>query len=697
MKSILIDLHNHLLKKDGSFIDRKVINKYLKQRTKIECKKIIVFSDHFGNNLLENLDKYEKTFKELKCENEKQNCFLLLGTEIDIKFGEDAIRHLVIVWHKNFDSFYEFKNLIHDCSSLKLDKISGNQDLYNFLNDNNNCFFLPHYNKSDEKRNFTIKELDEFNKLFNNNKINCLEIQANLNTYRFFQNDDKVGNYHPLVATDRYVENNYINRNSKKDFKQNELLLASYIYVNDDQCNDSYKIVNDFLTQKESMSKISYDPEKDFTPPGIKYSFYLKNSMIFGNRGSGKTYLLEALKNAIDCNHDVNNKNEICSIEQFEFSNHRANSLDKFLKKDYITTQNNKIDQLISSLFNNEFLQNLRAEYEINSGDYLKDAKEYLKKFKENFNLTIFKNIEDNNFNLKNTNKKYSFFNKPFPNINIKHYEQINKIILNFKELIISLNEIKSDDHWKDLHTDIDTFIESLNRQSMQKLLEAFGNEYKWKQIKETNKEIFYKANQQVIKFSNWPYAFNKFNFENYFKLSKINETFDKFLKEKANTYIKNFENSRYSIKYSLTNGEYKDPKIVHADNPNIEASEGQINEFLLDNKIFEDCKNAKYFLFDEPEYAFDNKFIKDWSNNHIKKFKDNNNIVFVVTHNHIFWSEFYEQLNDKTYIKCSYDENNKDFLYEQFDDEEFQKKHSFKNYEVDKNSYDNRKGKYKI
>ena len=662
MESVLIDLHNHLLDSDGNFIYNKHINKYLEQRTKIECKKIIVFSDHFGNNLLENLDKYKETFKKLKCENEKQNCFLLLGTEIDIKFDENAIRHLVIIWHNDFDSFEIFKNNIDDYNLLKFDRIKDNQELFNFLNDNNNCFFLPHYYKSDKKRNFTIEELNKFNELFVNNKINCLEIQPNLITYWFVKNDEKVKGYHLLVATDRYVE-----KCKNKSFKQNELPIASYIYVNDDPWNDSYKIVNDFLCKKEFMSKISHNPEKDFTPPGIKYSFYLKNSMIFGNRGSGKTYLLEALKNAINYDEDkkitddknvTDDKNdEICSIKQFEFSKNYDNSLKQYLKKDYVAAKNQEIKNLLSCLFNDEFCSNLKNEWKINDGDYLKGTKDCLKTIKDNFNLAVNKNIEDDNRHLKTINKKYSFVNKAFPNIDTKHYEQINNAKSNFKSLITSLNEIKSDNYWKDFYKDIDVFIKSLDRSLIEKLLEAFSNEHKLKQIKETNKKIFDEANKQVDKFSEWKYTFNKFNFENYFKLMKRIEAFDEFVKQAAN-YIKNFENNK---------------------------------------KIFDDCKNAKYFLFDEPEYSFDNKFIKNWSNEYIKKFKDNNNKVFVVTHNHIFWSEFYEQLNDKTYINCMYDRDKKDFLYEQFDAEKFQKEYSFKNYEVDMDSYKGRKEKYKI
>lgn len=298
MKSILVDLHNHLLKNNDDFIEDKIIEKYLELRTKFDCLKIIAFTDHFTDQL-KKLDDYKKIFNKLKNQESAKNNILLLGTEVDISFDENITRHLVIVFHNEFNDFVEFKEAIGKNEKLNFNEFEKNEKLFNFLNNNDKCFFFPHYGKSDKKRNFTIDELGKFNNLFNKNRINCLEIIPNLISYSFTKNDSRIKDYHILVSTDRYIENKFSTIYKKQDFKQNQLPIASYIYVNDMQSNDAYKIINDFLCQKNNISNISYDKDKDFTPPGIKYSFFLKNSIIFGNRGSGKTYLLNALKNAL--------------------------------------------------------------------------------------------------------------------------------------------------------------------------------------------------------------------------------------------------------------------------------------------------------------------------------------------------------------------------------------------------------------
>ena len=685
MKSILVDLHNHLINKDSKFIKENIITRYFNLRTKYKCEKIIAFTDHYSE-LISNLDDYKKYFFKI---SKNANFKTLLGIEIDVIFSENSKKHLVIIFHKDFDDFEEFKKTIGLNLELNFNKIKNNENLFKFLNNNDKCFFFPHYGKSDKKRNFTIDELNEWNKLLEKNRVNCLDLSPNLKSYWFIDDDEKTQQYHCVVSTDRNVIGN------NKKIEENIIPISSYIYVNDNyKQSDNYVIINDFFKQKETFSNVSYDEEMDFTLPSINYSFQRKNSLIFGKRGSGKTYLLTAFKNALKYgNNDQNN--EICCIDQFEFSKQREKELkDKYLNKDYVLKQSNKYNNVLLKIFDD----NLRNDYKIEESDFINCAKTWLEKFKEEFENIICENINDPNNNLKFLNDTYSFLNNDFTHNEDIHYKKMNEFIENYKKLINTLHEFKKDNHWNYLHKSIDELIKIFNNEQIKLLLKSLINEYKVVKIKEKNREIFNYLITKITDIVNWEYTFDKVNFIKYYKLVKIIEAYNNFLNEKAKFYIRDFENNPYSLKYELDEKAkmYKSLELVYKANRDISASDGQICEFLLRDKIFNEYKTAKYFILDEPEYAFDNKFIKEFSKEIINEISEKGKIIFVVTHNHIFWSEFYERLNDKTYIKCEYN-GDKNYSYEQLTTDEFKNSILFKNFEVDEDSYNNRKKKYNI
>lgn len=698
MKSILIDLHNHLISGNdkSELIDSDGLQSYFNKRIKISnVEKIFAFTDHYEklNNI--NFEEYKKVFTEISAKFK-----LLFGIEINVSFSNTNFRHLLIIFNNDFNKFDEFKKILQNSNELNFDKIKTNTNLFTFLNNNDNCFFVPHYCKSKHKnnnkdRNFTLDEIKKWNELFNKNKIKCIEVSANLLTYWLTRDDSNLKEYHVIVASDRFFETKILKKQDKKA-KENEYPIASFIYVNDSNSVD-YKTIKDFFNQKDIMSNISYEKEKDFTLPGIEYSFMKKNCLIFGKRGSGKTWLLNSLKNALTFNdEDDNDENtNICFIEQFENASVNNKTFKKYNDSSIIQSKNNEHTKI-----NDLFLKQIKNFCEIKTNDFYSESKNKLNNFKKDFNVTISTNCDDECKTLNIVLSKFNFV-LPTKNTNRKtEFELLQKLKDSFINLLSNLEEIIKNEQ---LGLKLGSYAKTISK-TIKDNIRPFYDQLKLhtinNEISKYTTTIIEELQQEVQNIMNWKYTFSDLCFEQYFKLEKLLEIYDNYISENEQYTFKWGDkvqiNDKYHLIYALKQKEgYKKPKIVLAENHNAEASHGQKSEFFIEDKIEQYLNsNCSYFLFDEPDYAFDSNFIKSFSANLKKSLK--NKLVFVATHNHIFWSEFYEGLNDKSYIKCEY-LGDKKYSYNQFNFDEFQNKNALETFEADKMSYDIRKEKYNL
>ncbi len=131
-----------------------------------------------------------------------------------------------------------------------------------------------------------------------------------------------------------------------------------------------------------------------------------------------------------------------------------------------------------------------------------------------------------------------------------------------------------------------------------------------------------------------------------------------------------------------------------------IDASFGEVKKFIILDKIRR--SKYKFLILDEPDYSFDNYFIKNYlAKELVEVLKFQSKKLWLVTHNHVLWSEIYGApgMNKKiSYIECKYNNNDGKWEYKQsLNNNNF----SFflENYEADEESYNLRKelyGKYK-
>ena len=646
MKSVLINLHNHLLDDNNDFYSDEDIKKRFDNFINIDCEKIYAFTDHFDGivNLWNNnkIDEYIKKIKNLFNEYSKRDINILFGIEIDVIFGDSKdCKHLVCIFG-NADVWYrKIKNFINSKTNKLQFSPSKPLDSWYTLLDEAIC--IPHYAKTDSNRNFTKEEISSWNESKRLPRITCLEIASNIKTYwyRYLFDTNIKDNYHCIVGNDRTMSR-----------------LASFIYFDDNvklSNENSFNNIFDFFIQTEHMTTLSVNGMREEVTLDIKFTINIsKNCLIYGKRGSGKSYLCESLCMALlgcdDINNNViDNDDKICYIEQGAYINNKEiwkNQSNLFREK--------KLDKLkeCCKVFTNSI-----SNYKLD--DYRKETiNNYLNKFINNVIENICKNEDNNCYLLNSAIEKFgNFFGFNSENPYTKLYEKIDNFIKQIDGIINEFNSLAKDDYIGSMCKEN---IKHLRKIKLN-LLKESSNMLFLKRIADYRNNVCDEIEKEVDKEAKWQYKF-KFKFFDYFWLKMVKEKFNNFIKDNKEQIIP-FAGNKYALKYTLHSCKSDYFKISSLDNPSlllhkndnyVNASPGEQREFLILNKI----KKYKYdfFILDEPEYAFDNVFLKNLAREMKEILSNNNKRCFLVTHNNVFWSEIFGNLKkDKTYIRCDY------------------------------------------
>ena len=681
MKSVLINLHNHLIDDNNDFYSDEHIKKCFANFININCEKIYAFTDHFDGivNLWNNgkIEEYIEKTENLFNEYSKRDINILFGIEIDVIFRNSKdCKHLLCIF-RNVDAWYQkIKNFMSSKTNKLQFSLNEPLDSWYTLLDDSLC--IPHYAKTDSNRNFTKEEISLWNKFERLPKITCLEIASNIKTYWYsylFDTNFK-DNYHCIVGNDRKMSQ-----------------LSSFIYFNNNvklSKENLFDNILNFFNQTEHMTTLSVNGVREEVTLDIKFTINIsKNCLIYGKRGSGKSYLCKSLcKALLGCdninNNVIDNDDKICYIEQGAYINKEIwkNQSNLFREK--------RLDKLkeCCKVFTNSI-----SNYEF--ADYRKETiNNYLDKFINNVMENIRKNEDNNCCSLNSAIEKFgNLFGSTLENPYTKLYEKIDNFIKQIDDIISEFNPVVED-----------VYIGSMCKENIKhlrkiklNLLKKSSNMYVFKSIADYRNNVCDEIEKVIDKEINWQYKF-KFKFFDYFCLKMIREKFNNFIKNNREQIIP-FADNKYALKYTLHScrsnyfkiSSLDDPSLLLRKNDNyVNASDGEQREFLILNKI----KKYKYdfFILDEPEYAFDNVFLKNLAREMKEILSNNNKRCFLVTHNNVFWSEIFGNLKkDKTYVQCDYNDNK--YEYDQkIDDKDC---NFMEIYEAGKESYNLRSGIY--
>lgn len=385
------------------------------------------------------------------------------------------------------------------------------------------------------------------------------------------------------------------------------------------------------------------------------------NSLIYGSRGSGKSELCRKL------NFYFGNNEQVFFLKQGEYIINKKEEIEKkFTGNSFFKEQQREINDKMGKI-ESIFCDKL---WKINPS--LMQSKKELDNEINKKNLEIQKNIEENlndsNHTFEKTKNKYK---------NIEQYKKStknNEKFDNIKNLLVKyIDFLKSffGEKHEMKHSDQKNNFSCWLKEIFEYLISEY-EEYAWRKAVEccTN-EIFSQLKSQVSKITKWIYRFN-FSLFDYYLLKQLVIAHKEIIcKIPLMQQIVKYD-GKYGLKFKINLDdkdyfkikkiELKDMELmVFRDNKvkekSFPASFGQVSEFLIKSAI-EKNKESTIFILDEPEYGLDNNFIKnDLSPFLNKTWVVKNKYLFLVTHNHVMWSELFEQRQgNKTYIHCIYD-----------------------------------------
>lgn len=646
MEHILIDLHNHIYPSGKKKTNNNLI-KYFKSRNKTPEQKIFAITDHLQRI---NISEYKKEFEKIQKSIDK-NIFLLPGVEINLNFGDKSLyKHLIIIF-KNFNLFAKF---FENCSEVRESLTIDN--LFQNLKDINDYICIPHRNKSDKNRNFSKDEIIIFNKKFVNNPIYAVEAHADYGSWFWCSETLKnlgepFNTIHTIVGTDRILEE------SKTIGKNKDIFLSpcSYIYTNSNitQVNAFDSILN-FFKQSNTLSKLSRDINSDLTIQNANLDLKLLNSVICGKRGSGKSYLLESIQMSIG--------DDSYLLEQFEFADSSKTKayLQKYLEKQKILDLLDCFKKIYSLIFNDKVNDIANCQTYL-----LTEIREYLKNFIVNVQDNVVNNLDNKSEKLLILKNHYNYQELKTNTQRVNKLKALIDKLIDLKQYLTNNEQDFNDLNYKNFLEQIKSFFSQL--------VMLYRKEYEKNKIYIKDNEIIKSLVNQGKLATNWKYNFN-FSFSNYFYVKNIIDITLSFIKSKINDYYEDnllYDNNDFLLKLNLKNAEFNTKDEIEFDTPIVTlanhtiASEGEKSEFLLLSKLE---VSEKYLLLDEPEYSFDNDFICSSFTDQIIKKINNNKVFFIITHNHVLWSEVFDKASNKSLILCDRitHDNKYEYVYKQ-------------------------------
>lgn len=653
MKQIAIDLHNHLLKTEYEYFE--YLEQYFLKRSIHNLTKIFAITDHLEWLINFNDEKLNEYFEKISSITEKVNqkaIFIVLGIEIRFEIN-GTIKHLIIL----FDSTTACKSFISKCKSDGTSTFNFN-NFGEYINDSQKAILIPHFMK---ERAFTKQDIVDFNKLKFNIKITTVETKSNWSTWKFACQELNDVSCNVIIGTDRWSQQ-HLDMWNKQTPKL--MIPINYVYSNIAQncCQvNCFDYVYDALTSNAGVS-LSEKHGFDVTLQNTNFSINIENSIIYGERGSGKSFLANNLYECLCPAENIEYLRQFCFSKNEDATN---NDLNK------IMNSNKNIESFVSSLkaafqsiTNDKIIS--KQITDINSSSSIQIIDQWCEQYISNFIINITKNISNGN----------GIFLKHWCSIpeipNSKILEVVDQInfINNFikqgtNNLMKIINFIK-DEQLLNLY--VDTFI-----QICTELLKQFSNLVLLNEIYNETNKIIADINKQIK--SNWEFNFD-FNFYEYYYIKLMKKTTLDWIKYNLQNGITIKDDDPFSIHfdpqkdpktgiYFLNQINFKNPKLVLTNEENVEASDGQKIQYLLWKQL---NTKRRFIILDESEYSFDSKFISNDLADKLHKIISQGTKVFVITHNHILWSELCDRMNKEkipfTFIKCQ--KNKKLYSYNQ-------------------------------
>lgn len=291
---MLIDIHCHTLqtKSDGESEKRNVQKELFREKI-IKAKiKMLAITNH---NLFD-----KKQFDEFKDEISK-NCYLIPGIEFNLKEKEGSKpSHILVLVNPKYED--DFNNKVLSLTNPKKEPtfsinnfVITIQGLIENFKDMN-PIFIPHYKKDPSITNETLAELEEKCK---EKKIPVLLEPSNSKTITVLNQQHKKC----IIGSDVIDWNKYEGGHFSK------LLKSVYNYEQfHDICLGEPPIVLDSISESYIKKIELFKNEKSYNDSGQELEVEPGTVIIFGDKGTGKTKLLESIKS------DMENKGMSCNL-----------------------------------------------------------------------------------------------------------------------------------------------------------------------------------------------------------------------------------------------------------------------------------------------------------------------------------------------------------------------------------------------
>ena len=413
-----IDLHCHTKKTKNEESElRNVDIEKFKEKIELSEVKLLAITNH--NRF------FKDNYKELK-EAVKELCYVIPGIELDVEGINKSRGHIILI--ANPDNVDEFEERINQITKdfTPDNFIIGSHELYEKFKDMD-IIYIAHFLKD---KQLSIEDLDDFESIMSK-PLRLLKEASNIVSIGVLQSN----NHRAMIETDVIDWNNYENYtfgNLKFEIKDYKSLIK---LVDKDT-----QLITDLINENFDEKIIVYGKSETKEYP-FELPIYDDVNIIFGDKGSGKTEILNSLKDHYEMNGDkyvrfsggdkeewykklISVDKEDYNISNVQLNNNCADKLDNLITfsdetpisvksyyKYFRNASKNKKKTLMKSLlinkshsFNDKVYKNLFNDY-MATNDFIKKLENF--EYKNYNNDEIANNINSLNILKDNIYKKY--------------------------------------------------------------------------------------------------------------------------------------------------------------------------------------------------------------------------------------------------------------------------------------------------
>ena len=413
-----IDLHCHTKNTKNKESDlRNVSVEKFKEKVELSEVKFLAITNH---NCF-----FKDNYKELK-EAVKDLCYVIPGIELDVEGINKSRGHVILI--VNPDDVDDFEKRVNQITKdfTPDNFIIGSHELYEKFKDMD-IIYIAHFLKD---KQLSIEDLEDFESIMSK-PLRLLKEASNIVSIGVLQSN----NHRAMIGTDVIDWNNYENctfGNLKFEIKDYKSLLK---LVDKDT-----QLITDLINENFDEKIIVYGKSETKEYP-FELPIYDDVNIIFGDIGSGKTEILNSLKEHYEMNGDkyvefsggdkegwykqlISVNKEDYNIDNLQLDDNCADKLENIINfsdetptsiksyyKYFKNASKNKKKTMMKSLliskshsFNDKIYKNLFSDY-ISISDFIKKLENF--EYKNYDNDEINKNINSLNTLKDNIYKKY--------------------------------------------------------------------------------------------------------------------------------------------------------------------------------------------------------------------------------------------------------------------------------------------------